>query len=463
MIGGLLSGIDEFLVPKSAPEGAPYDAETLRMARATLLANLGATLLSAGQGGQSYDQRAQTLGRLGQGVEAYNAVLTGDADRKAKQLGLQKGQQELTRGNLEIEAMRNQAAREAAWREYLRRQVEPSAVTNVAVQGAGGTAPTPSSPAGGSPPSATPAASSASVAAAAPSTTPAPAPAPAPAAASSPASSASGSLAQRLNLSPADLALIAAHPEGPKIIQQLETDRLKGQLPKPTWEPVPPGETPLRRQLGISPTQPAIVQRSPDGKPVDFKLLGEDPDKPPAGFSWSGEQGQRQLAPIPGGPATQVPAENAARVGVATAFLERAPQLEAAIKSGVFEGATNRALLLANKGEPAYYYRLFQDGQDALIRALTGAGMPDVEAVRYAQRYLPNSLSSREEVTGKFESLVYALRNVQDIVNRGRGGPPSAVGTPPTPPYGSRGGNAPAAPSAPGAVRRYNPETGRIE
>jgi hypothetical protein len=150
MIGGLLSGIDEFLVPKSVPEGAPYDAQTLQMARATLLANLGATLLSAGQGGQSYDQRAQTLGGIGKGVEAYNQVLRGDPDQKLKQLQLQSGKQGLEKGALEMEAMRRAAAQQQAWQQYLQQGLTPSPLTQVATQAAG--VPVPSSAPPGSPP-----------------------------------------------------------------------------------------------------------------------------------------------------------------------------------------------------------------------------------------------------------------------------------------------------------------------
>lgn len=462
MIGGLLSGIDEWLVPKSAPEGAPYDADTLRMARATLLANLGATLLSAGQGGQSYDQRAQTLGNIGKGVESYNAVIAGDADKKLKQLQLQSGKQGVEKGALEMEAMKRAMAREEAWKQFLQQGLVPSATTQVAAGAAG--IPTSAPPANPSPAvgGATPPTES-------PAATPVPPPSSqagtggAPVATPAATRTATQGVWAQLGVSPERAQQIMLHPNRDEIIKQLVVDRSKADFPKEMWEPVPPGESPVRKQLGISSTQPAIVQRDPKGQIVDFKLLGEDPDKPPANYRWSppGANGERVAEPIPGGPASQVPAENAARVGVATTFLERAPQLQSAISAGVFEGATNRALLAANKGEPAYYYRLFQDGQDALIRALTGAGMPDVEAVRYAQRFLPNTLSSKEEVQGKYDSLVYALRNVQEVVSRGRGGPPAATGAPPQSPYGDPARNA--QPPAAQGVRRYNPATGRIE
>lgn len=226
MIGGLLSGVNEFLVPTSVPEGAPYDAETLRMARATLLANLGATLLSAGQGGQSYDQRAQTLGRVGQGVEAYNNVLVGDTDRKAKQLGLQKGQQELAMGRLQMQQMQQQAAREQAWRDYLQQGLGPSATTQVAMQAAGlpvGQA------AGSSPVSAPPAAPVAGGPASPPPSTPTATPV----AATPPASAAAGGQSwwQQLNLSPEQARVILAQPNRDQIIQQLTVDRAKASFP----------------------------------------------------------------------------------------------------------------------------------------------------------------------------------------------------------------------------------------
>lgn len=244
MIGGLLSGVNEFLVPTSVPEGAPYDAETLRMARATLLANLGATLLSAGQGGQSYDQRAQTLGRLGQGVDAYNNVITGDADRKMKQLGLQKGQQDLVMGRLQMQQAQQQMAREQAWRDYLQQGLGPSATTQVALQAAG-------VPSGARPPAAAPAPVAAPptpAATAPPSSAPTPAaPASTPSAAA-PAAANAQTWWQQLNLSPEQARVILAQPNRDEIIKQLTVDRAKASFPMGD-EKIMSAEAELRKEF----------------------------------------------------------------------------------------------------------------------------------------------------------------------------------------------------------------------
>jgi YD repeat-containing protein len=74
-IPGLLGDARETLFPTRVPQGAGYDLDSMRMARAALLGNLGATLIAAGQGGQSFDQRAAILGRLGQGPAQASEIL----------------------------------------------------------------------------------------------------------------------------------------------------------------------------------------------------------------------------------------------------------------------------------------------------------------------------------------------------------------------------------------------------
>ena len=76
MVEGLLGGMGETLFPTKVPQGAAYDLESMRLARAALLGNLGASLIAAGQGGQSPESRALHLARLGQGPAQAADILS---------------------------------------------------------------------------------------------------------------------------------------------------------------------------------------------------------------------------------------------------------------------------------------------------------------------------------------------------------------------------------------------------
>ena len=94
-----VTGWNNFISPTEVPTGATYSPEQLRMARATLLGNLGATLLSAAQPGQSYSQRAQTIGQLGNVAEGYSKQLGLDPQSELQRLQLQQARNNMTAQN----------------------------------------------------------------------------------------------------------------------------------------------------------------------------------------------------------------------------------------------------------------------------------------------------------------------------------------------------------------------------
>lgn len=88
--GGLLDNVNNWLVPTKVPEGASYDPQTLQMARAALLGNIGSSLLMAAQKGQTPQERAAALAGIGQASNAYGQALQGGVDQQMKQLQLQQ-------------------------------------------------------------------------------------------------------------------------------------------------------------------------------------------------------------------------------------------------------------------------------------------------------------------------------------------------------------------------------------
>ena len=145
-------------------------------------------------------------------------------------------------------------------------------------------------------------------------------------------------------------------------------------------------------------------------------------EKLPSGFRWK-DPNKRELGvePIPGGPATQIPGELAARVGLTGDFLEQAPGLRERIAAGDVTGLIDANMAQQGFGQAGEVYRQLQSGTDALMRLLTGAGMNENEAKQYASRYLPTVRDTAESAATKLDNLVRELGATRDTAMRGRG------------------------------------------
>ena len=86
-------------------------------------------------------------------------------------------------------------------------------------------------------------------------------------------------------------------------------------------------------------------------------------------------------------------------------------------------------------------------GIEAALRAATGAAAPETEVERYTDMYAPSITDSYATRKQKIEALDRFITTYEEAATRGHGGKPASK---------------PAAPSA-GGIRRYNPETGKIE
>ena len=152
-------------------------------------------------------------------------------------------------------------------------------------------------------------------------------------------------------------------------------------------------------------------------------------EKLPSGFRWK-DPNQREMGvePIPGGPATQIPGELAARVGLSGDFLEQAPKLKERIKAGEVTGLIDVNRAQNGIGEQGEIYRQLQSGTDALMRLLTGAGMNETEARQYAERYLPTWRDTADSAATKLDNLVRELGATRNTAMRGRGSPDQSGG-----------------------------------
>lgn len=163
-----------------------------------------------------------------------------------------------------------------------------------------------------------------------------------------------------------------------------------------------------------------LVQGSPEF--TAYVLTGKVPTQRqniPSGYE-PGPNGT--LVAIPGGPAEKIDAEVAARLGLTKSFLEQLPSIREGVDKGEATGIINGPMGAAGYGRPAELGRQVQSGVDALIRNLTGAGMSQSEAEKYAKRYEISWGDSQQTVSSKIQQLERELRSTAEVLGRGRGG-----------------------------------------
>lgn len=172
------------------------------------------------------------------------------------------------------------------------------------------------------------------------------------------------------------------------------------------------------------------------GGPADpkYKRTVTDKQNAPPGYKWADPNDpDAGLAPIPGGPGEKVPAEVAARLGLAKSFIGQLEDykdvegkdqkgLRARIKAGEATGIFDGPRASLNLGEPGSIRRKISSGAEALLRNLTGAGMNIDEAKKYVSRYEPEWNDTAGTLLDKVNQLERELRSVNDTVSKGRGG-----------------------------------------
>lgn len=178
--------------------------------------------------------------------------------------------------------------------------------------------------------------------------------------------------------------------------------------------------------------------------------VADNPHAPP-GYKWADPNNQDAgLVAIPGGPGEKIPAEVAARLGLAKSFLGQLPDIRKRVEAGEVTGLVDGIRGVTNVGGPGEIRRQISSGADALLRNLTGAGMSVDEAKRYVARYEPQWNDSSKTVVSKLDQLERELRSVTDVVSKGRGG--NILGG-----SKSQGGGSSSAPPAAVQALKSNP------
>lgn len=151
--------------------------------------------------------------------------------------------------------------------------------------------------------------------------------------------------------------------------------------------------------------------------------------KPPAGYQW-GPDGV-SLVPIPGGPATTIPAEQAGRVAMAENAVKQLPD---ARKVFLREWTSNDvASAQLEMGEVGRAQRTVRGAIEAGLRMMTGAAAPKSEVDNYMSMFMPKSTDTIETRKQKLDNLEAFMRNAMRLATQGRGGTPNAPSPPSSP------------------------------
>jgi len=129
-----------------------------------------------------------------------------------------------------------------------------------------------------------------------------------------------------------------------------------------------------------------------------------------------------------------MPAEVAARVGLTKAFLDKLddrttedgrfiPGIKSRVARGELTGSfAGRLAGYFGQGNPGELRAAIDEGSEALLRGLTGAGMNMSEAGNYARRYQFTPIDTTDTMNKKLAQLENALRYIATEEGKGRGG-----------------------------------------
>lgn len=162
-----------------------------------------------------------------------------------------------------------------------------------------------------------------------------------------------------------------------------------------------------------------------------------------------------------GSPLQLVTPEVSARLGLATNFMNQYDNVLKEVDAGNLTGTGYIGSVMFGRGTGGDAYRTIQAGSDALLRNLTGAGMPQSEADKYVKRYEPGMTDDAATLHNKIAGLKTDLDNVTAAVTAGRQWlPPGYKPGSPTPAPGTTAA-PPAATPAPAASGTAAPPAAR--
>ncbi len=159
------------------------------------------------------------------------------------------------------------------------------------------------------------------------------------------------------------------------------------------------------------------------GKARAEQLAPTSKGKLPAGWRFK-ENGDAE--PIPGGPATAISGEIAAKFGLINTALSNFDEAEKFLTKEFQPGdfiETTGAF-----GEGGIANRAIRFSVEAVLRAVSGAAVPDTEVERFMDLFAPKSNDRVATAKQKLSLLRETLENTRSAISQGRGGVPGEAG-----------------------------------
>ncbi|HBF53297.1 MAG TPA: hypothetical protein DDW72_05215 [Afipia sp.] len=192
------------------------------------------------------------------------------------------------------------------------------------------------------------------------------------------------------------------------------TGKFEAQYTDPTFEKVGSGDTLFQTGGGVPGAGAGTAPRP---------VASGGPEKAPSGYEWvDPKDPSKGMRGVEGGPADKIPAEVAARLGLAQSFLGQLPEIRKRVADGEATGFFFGAMAAMNVGKAGELKRQIASGAESLLRNLTGAGMNKDEAANYVKRYELEPFDTSATVLSKLTQLERELRSVDNVVSKGRSG-----------------------------------------
>lgn len=136
--------------------------------------------------------------------------------------------------------------------------------------------------------------------------------------------------------------------------------------------------------------------------------------KPPTGYRWGADGA---LEAIPGGPATKLTPEGAAKTAQIDNALGTLPDIKRLL---VEPGMLNPAAFYTSSGETGEGRRLIKQAVEGYLRATSGAAVPEVEVQRALDLYEPKPYDKQETRQKKVAQLEKFLQGTGTNIKKGR-------------------------------------------
>jgi hypothetical protein len=151
--------------------------------------------------------------------------------------------------------------------------------------------------------------------------------------------------------------------------------------------------------------------------PEDYKTFNLQYEQP---YKMKVNRRTGDREPISVGTVSPMATEVAGRVGLMKSFLEGFPDVMTSITKGELTGTSYPGAVGLGRGEGGRISGIIRSGSDALLRNLTGAGMPLQEAEKYVRRYEPTWTDDAVTLARKVTQLRTDMLAVREAVLQNR-------------------------------------------